>query len=86
MSLDDRIAALFPARLNVERPDRDADLFDLGVLDSLAFVQLLVALEEEFGVTLALDDIDVDNFRSIGKIAAFVAERIGCGPQATVGG
>jgi D-alanine--poly(phosphoribitol) ligase subunit 2 len=78
MSHQERVAALFPARLSVERPHPDADLFELGVLDSLAFVQLLVALEEEFDVRVSLDNVDVDMFRSVGKIAVFI-ESVGHG-------
>jgi acyl carrier protein len=56
-------------------PAPDTDVFESGLLDSLAFVDLLGALEHEFGVTIALDDLEVDNFRSIDRIAEFIAAR-----------
>ena len=35
------------------REERDADLFEEGLLDSMAAIELLVAIETEFGVTIA---------------------------------
>jgi acyl carrier protein len=43
-----------------------------GILDSLAFVELLVCLEQEFAVQVPMDSVEIDNFRSIAKIAEFV--------------
>ena len=73
--LQGRIAALFVEKLNVEVPSLDADLYETGVLDSMAFVELLVFLEKEFKIKVGLDDIEVDNFRTIRKIVKFVLER-----------
>lgn len=73
--LCERIAALFSGTLNLDVPSVDTDLFETGVLDSLAFVDLLLALEQKFGVTTSLDDLEVDNFRSIARIADFVMAR-----------
>src|SRR6187549_989548 len=50
-SLRERIAAIFASALHLDVPSWDTDLFDTGVLDSLAFVELLLQLEREFGVT-----------------------------------
>lgn len=79
--LDERIAAIFSGPLNVEVPDADTDLFEAGLLDSLAFVELLLRLEQEFGVTTTVDDLDADNFRSIARIAQFVAPRVTTSPR-----
>ena len=73
--LQGRITALFVEKLNVEAPSLDADLYETGVLDSIAFVELLVFLEKEFKIKVGLDDIEVDNFRTIRKIVKFVLER-----------
>lgn len=58
-------------------PAFDTDLFDAGVLDSLAFVELLLQLEREFGVTTSVEDLEPENFRSIDSIAGFVGARTG---------
>ena len=73
--LCEQIATLFSGTLNLDVPSVDTDLFETGVLDSLAFVDLVLALERKFGVTTCLDDLEVDNFRSIARIAEFVMAR-----------
>lgn len=75
--LRDQIADLFATRLNLAVPSVDIDLLESGILDSLAFVTLLVRLEEEFGLKTSIHDLELDNFRSIARIADFVAARNG---------
>jgi acyl carrier protein len=67
-----RIQRLFIEALNAEAPSVDADLIESGLLDSLALVELLFALEREFGVAIALEELDIDTFRSVRRIGAFV--------------
>jgi len=71
--LCERIASWFVNDLSVEIPSADTNLFDTGALDSLAFEQLLLHLEREFGVTTSVDDMEMDHFKSIARIAEFVA-------------
>ena len=71
--LRERIASWFANDLSLEIPSVDTNLFDTGALDSLAFEQLLLHLEREFGVTTSVDDMDMDHFKSIAQIAEFVS-------------
>ena len=64
-----RIHSIFRQRLQVDVPSPDSDLFASGALDSLIFVELLVALEEEFDRKIPLAELDVDDFRSISAIS-----------------
>lgn len=75
----ERIAGIFSGALHLDVPSVDTDLFDTGVLDSLAFVELLLNLEREFGVTTSVDDLETEHFKSIASIADFVASRAGAG-------
>jgi acyl carrier protein len=77
--LRERIGSVIAGALHIEVPSFDTDLFDTGVLDSLAFVELLVQLEQEFGVTTSVDDLEADNFRSIASIADFIESRVSAG-------
>lgn len=76
----ERVANLFSRAMNLDVPSMDTDLFDTGVLDSLAFVELLLQLEREFGVTTSVEDLEIDNFQSIARIADFVTKRVAAGP------
>ena len=73
--LNTTICRLFAEHLAIERklPDAKSDLIEIGLLDSLAMVDLLVQLESEFGFTVVMDELDVDDFRSVERIAAYVA-------------
>ena len=73
--IERQIASLFLDRLHLEIPSPETDLFATGAIDSMAFVDLLVRLEERFGIEIELDQIELDNFRSIRAIAEFVAGR-----------
>ena len=70
-----RIGKVFTHKLNIDLPGSDIDLFETGVLDSLAFVELLLHLESEFGVTVPVDDLEIEHFRTIVRVADFVLSR-----------
>ena len=75
--LQAELTALFTKRLGVEVPSPDTDLLATGRLDSVGFVELLVQLEKRFGLRVELDDVEVENFRSLATIAAYIANRRG---------
>ena len=79
-ALEARIRQVFRDKLKLDVPSVDTDLFETAALDSMVFVDLLLHLEREFGVTAALEDIEFDHFRSIERIAEFVSR--GHGPPA----
>lgn len=74
--LREQVTDVFLRSLNLDVPSPDTDLFETGLLDSLAFVELLLAIENDFGVTTSVEDLEVDNFRSIARIAEFVNARM----------
>ena len=71
----DKIQRIFKEELFVEPESPDADLVKSGVLDSLTVVRLLTILEEQFGLTVAMDDLDLADFRTVGSIAQWVARQ-----------
>jgi len=67
------VAAVFSQALKIEVPSHDTDLLATGLLDSLGFVDLLVELERRCGVRVAMESVEPEDFRSIARIAEFVA-------------
>jgi len=63
---------LFRQRLDVQVEATDTDLFATGIVDSLMFVELTVQLEDAFGITIPIDKVEFENFRSVAAIADFV--------------
>jgi acyl carrier protein len=51
-------------------------LGSLPELDSMAVVELVVALESRFGVQINDDDITGEVFESVGTLAAFIDEKL----------
>ena len=71
--LKDRLAAIFSQHLNIEVPAGDTDLFAAGIMDSLALVELLLRIEQTFGVEVSASDLELDDFRSLDSIARLIA-------------
>lgn len=53
----------------------DYALIEQGLLTSLATLDLVLFLEERFGITVADEEVSAERFRSIATIAALVAEK-----------
>jgi len=77
----ERVLRLFGDELLIDVGSATTDLIETGLLDSLALVELIAAIEQEFQVDLALDALDIDAFRTVESIAAFVEGLVrGTGP------
>jgi methoxymalonate biosynthesis acyl carrier protein len=67
-----RLVRVLAERLALDAPGDDVDLFESGLLDSLSFAELLVALEREFRIAIPVEDIDVERFRTIHALTDMV--------------
>jgi acyl carrier protein len=56
--------------LNISSPQED--LLSSGGIDSLSLVQLLVNLEEHFSVRIPLDELEIEDLRSVQSIARLI--------------
>jgi len=74
-SLIGDLSALFSDALHIEVPSPDTDLIETGLLDSLQLVQLLLQIEERMGTRIPLDEVDLDDLRSLGRLAHLIAQR-----------
>lgn len=55
---------------------RDIDLFTAGLLDSMGAIDLLVELEDQFGVVIAPTELEREEMNTVNKIIARVEERL----------
>jgi acyl carrier protein len=67
-----RIEGLMKDVLAITPDGIDQDLLESGLLDSMALIELLYAIEQEFSVELPLEDLDVELLRSVRGIASYV--------------
>ena len=58
------------------REERDIDLFDAGLLDSMAAIELLVAIEEDFGAQIAPTAVDREEMNTGTKIIHQIEVRL----------
>jgi methoxymalonate biosynthesis acyl carrier protein len=77
--LQELIRRMILDRVHVEIHDPTMDLFETGIIDSLGLVELLLGIESEFGIRIATEDLDVDNFRSLTRITDYVGEHTSSG-------
>lgn len=48
------------------------NIFELGIINSMFSMQLVMFLEREFNLTVENDDIDMNNFSTIANIVSFI--------------
>ncbi|MBE0575210.1 MAG: acyl carrier protein [Desulfuromonadales bacterium] len=57
----------------------DADpLIDSGIIDSFGIMALMSFLEEKFSIQIAGDELIPENFESVMRISALVAQKTEC--------
>ena len=67
-----RIGRIFDESLGISAPEPETDIIDSALLDSLGLVTLLFGIEQEFGVEIALESLEIDDFRTIASIAELI--------------
>ena len=56
--------------------NENEDLLSAGILDSLAILQLVAFIEDQFGIKVPDEDVVFENFQSINALTAYL-ESIG---------
>jgi D-alanine--poly(phosphoribitol) ligase subunit 2 len=78
----ERLGALFVESFHIEVPSSDTDLLESGILDSFQLVELLFELEQRFGLRIKIEDIELDDLRTLSRIARLVAANSGAAETA----
>jgi acyl carrier protein len=61
--------------IDITNLDDDDNLFDSGIVNSLFAIQLMTFIEKTFAIEVAMDDLDIENFKSLNAAAAFVVRK-----------
>ncbi len=75
--LVDELGALFADNFHVSVPEPTADLLEEGILDSFQFVELLVQIEKRFGLRIDIAGIDLDDLRTLQRLAGLIERHRG---------
>jgi acyl carrier protein len=63
--------------VNIPHLKDDDNLFESGIVNSLFAVQLMTFVEKHFAIEVEMEDLDIENFKSLNATAAFVARKNG---------
>lgn len=58
------------------REHLDEDLFELGFLDSMGAIELLVRIEDEFGVSIAPTEVERSEMNTVNLIIYQIEKRL----------
>lgn len=53
----------------------DDMIFELGFLDSMFALQLVGFIEDNFGIEVTDEDLDIENFSSVDRIVSFISSK-----------
>ena len=60
---------------DVVREDLDINMKEEGLMDSLAFVEMLVKIEEIFGLSIAPTEVTYEEIDTPNKVIAYIENR-----------
>lgn len=58
--------------VNIPELDDDFDVFEAGIVNSLFAIELMTFLEKAFNIKVTMDDLDMENFKSVKATSEFV--------------
>ena len=61
----------------VVREDLDINLKEEALMDSLAFVEMLVRIEENFGLSIAPTEVTYEEIDTPNKVISYIENRLG---------
>ncbi len=63
--------------INIRDLGDDDNLFESGIVNSLFAVQFMTFIEKTFRIEVGVDDLQIDNFKSVSAATAFILRQNG---------
>lgn len=75
--MDDRILEVLEKVCGDDdvKTDRDINLFESGLLDSLGLIELLIELDKKLNIKIEPTEIDRSDIETPGKLIEFISKR-----------
>ena len=74
--LQRQIADIFAGRFDTKLESDDVDLLETGLVDSVKIVDLVLELEQRFGVSLPFEELEIEDFRTVLRLAERIARTL----------
>jgi methoxymalonate biosynthesis acyl carrier protein len=74
-TVQDQILGFVRGRYPQVEIDAAQDIFQLGFVNSLFAMELVMFVEKTFGITIPNDELRIDNFRTADAMAELVARQ-----------
>lgn len=78
MEIKEKVIEIFEEVLDTDeiRDNQDLDLFENELLDSLAIIEVLLAIEEKFDLSLQPTDLERDDMSTVNKLTSFLEKKL----------
>ena len=74
--LQRQIADIFAGRFDTKLDSDDVDLLETGIVDSVKIVELVLEIEQRFGVSLPFEELEIEDFRTVPRLAERIARTL----------
>lgn len=78
MKMKEKVLDMFEEVIGTDeiREDLDLDLFEAGLLDSLGIIEMLLKIEEVFGLKLQPTDLERVDMATVNNLTAFLEKKL----------
>jgi methoxymalonate biosynthesis acyl carrier protein len=76
-SVKETVRQFILSSINIPDLQGDDDLFELGIANSLFAIQLMTFIEKTFALEMEMEDVDIENFKSLNACTDFVMKKSG---------
>src|SRR6185503_5519468 len=73
--IKETVRSFILSSINLPDLKDDDNLFESGIVNSLFAVQLMTFIEGTFALEVGMDDLDIENFKSLNATTAFVLKK-----------
>ena len=78
MNIEEQLVAYFKENADVGMEvSYDTLLVEDGVIDSMGVMDLIAFIEETYGLSMEMDDLEIENFATINHIKTFIVSKSG---------
>jgi len=74
--LQQQIIDIFSERFETRLGSDAVDLLETGIVDSVRIVELVLEIEQRFGVHLPFEELEIDDFRTVLRLAERIARTV----------